>query len=162
MKRAKIYNTKCKICKKEFYAKPNHLKRGWGKYCSTKCQYKSYLKGKFVNCGICGKKIWRSPGKLKCSKSKKFFCTKSCQTLWRNQKFSGCRHPNWKNGERIKHKALLIKNGVMPACKLCGCKDKRVFAVHHLDKNRKHNNIKNLVWLCHNCHHLVHYYNVLV
>lgn len=152
----------CKICGKKFYAKPSHLKRGWGKYCSAKCQYKSYLKGKFVYCEICGKKIWRTPRKLKCSKSKKFFCGKSCQTLWRNQEFHGPRHGNWKGGENINHKNLLIKNGIKPLCKLCGCRDERVLAVHHLDRNKKHNNIKNLVWLCHNCHHLVHCYDVLI
>ena len=27
-------------------------------------------------------------------------------------------------------------------------------------RNRINNNVDNLVWLCHNCHHLVHYYEV--
>jgi len=152
----------CKICRKKFYAKPSWLKRGWGKFCSAKCQYKSYLKGKFVQCKICGKKVWRAPRKIKHSKSGEFFCSKSHQTLWRNSIFVGPRHHNWKGGESIEHKSLLIKNGVKPVCKLCGCNDVRVLAVHHLDKNRKHNNVKNLTWLCHNCHHLVHCYNVLV
>lgn len=152
----------CKICGKEFYAKPSWLKHGWGKYCSSKCQYKAQLKGKFVYCEICGKKIWRRPCQLKHSKSKKFFCSKSHQTLWRNRTFSGPRHPNLRGGESIKHKKILIQSGIKPVCKLCACKDKRVLVVHHLDKNKKHNNIKNLVWLCHNYHHLVHHYNVSV
>jgi hypothetical protein len=153
---------RCKICGKEFYAKPSWLKRGWGKYCSSKCQYKAQLKGKFVYCDICGKKIWRKPLQLKRSKSRKFFCSKSCQTLWRNREFKGPRHGNWKGGENIDHKKFLIQNGIKPICKLCGCKDERVLAVHHLDRDKKHNNIKNLAWLCHNCHHLVHCYNTKV
>lgn len=153
---------RCKICGKEFYAKPSWLKKGWGKYCSSKCQYKAQRKGKFVYCKICGKKIWRKPRQLKHSKSKTYFCTKSHQTLWRNRIFIGPRHPNWKGGENIEHKKLLIRNGIKLVCKLCGCKEERVLAVHHLDRNKKHNNIKNLVWLCYNCHHLVHYYNVSV
>lgn len=152
----------CKICGKKFYAKPSHLKRGWGKYCSSKCQYKARLKGKFVHCEICGKKIWRKPRLLKLSKSKKFFCNKSHQTLWRNSIFIGSRHPNWKGGYSRKHKAFLIKNGIKAICKLCSCNDKRVLAVHHRDSNKKNNEIENLVFLCHNCHHLVHYYDVLV
>ena len=153
---------RCKLCKKEFYAKPSLLKRGWGKYCSGKCQYKAQLKGKFVYCQICRKKIWRKPRQLNLSKSKKYFCTKSHQTLWRNSIFIGPRHPNWKGGENIAYKKLLIKNRIKSVCKLCRCKDERVLAVHHLDRNRKHNNIKNLVWLCHNCHHLVHSHKVAV
>ena len=152
----------CKICRKKFYAKPSHIKKGWGKFCSAKCQYKSYLKGKFVNCNICGKEIWRKPLQLKRSKSKKFFCSKSCQTLWRNREFSGFRHPNWKGGLNIEHKNILIRNRIKPICKRCGYKDERVLAVHHLDKNKKHNNVRNLVWLCHNCHHLVHYYQIKI
>ncbi len=152
----------CKICKKKFYAKPSHLKRGWGKYCSSKCQYEARLKGKFVYCEICGKKIWRKPHLLKLSKSKKFFCNKSHQALWRNRVFSGARHPNWKNGENIRHREFLIRNGIKPICKLCGCQDIRVLAVHHHNGNKKHNKIKNLVFLCHNCHHLVHCYKITV
>ncbi|MBM3257650.1 MAG: hypothetical protein FJZ05_00300 [Candidatus Nealsonbacteria bacterium] len=152
----------CRVCKKEFYAKPSLLKIGWGKYCSAKCQYKAQRKGKFVYCYICRKEIWRKPRQLNHSKSKKYFCTKSHQTLWRNHKFSGSQHPNWKGGENIEHKALLLKNGIKPICKLCGCEDKRVLAVHHHDGNKKNNNIKNLVWICHNCHHLVHRYKIKI
>jgi predicted HNH restriction endonuclease len=32
----------------------------------------------------------------------------------------------------------------------------RVLAVRHIDQNHKNNNVENLAWLCHNCHHLVH------
>jgi 5-methylcytosine-specific restriction endonuclease McrA len=41
-------------------------------------------------------------------------------------------------------------------CKRCGTEDKRVLEAHHIDSNRKNNTIQNLVWLCRNCHHLVH------
>ena len=153
-------NSKCKVCGKKFYTKPCFLKRGWGKYCSLKCLYEGQRKGKFVDCDICGKKIWRKPLQLKRSKSGKFFCSKTCQTLWRNREFSGSRHANWKGGEYIRRKKFLIKNKIKkPICKLCGCEDVRVLAVHHFDKNRKNNDIENLIWLCHNCHHLVHRYN---
>jgi len=76
--------------------------------------------------------------------------------------FSGEKHWNWKNGENIKYKSLLIKNGVKPICKICKCEDVRILAVHHLDKNHKNNDFDNLVFLCHNCHHLVHHHKVKV
>ena len=155
-------NVKCKICKKIFYSKPSHLKRGWGKYCSTECQYKGMLKGKFVKCLVCKKEIWRTPKNFKKSKSKKFFCTKSCQTIWRNQYYSGPKHSNWQGGEHIEYRNILLRNSVSQVCQICGIKDKRVLIVHHKDKNRKNHNVKNLVWLCLNCHFLIHNYNIAV
>lgn len=149
---------KCKVCGKEFYAKPSHLKLGWGKYCSQGCHHKGLLRGKFVKCDVCGKEIWKRPRALKHSKSGKFFCSKSCQTLWRNKYYSGERHPNWQGGDNIAYKNLLIKSGVAQICKICGNKDRRILIVHHKDKNHRNHKIKNLVWLCFNCHYLVHKY----
>ena len=151
---------KCHICKKLFYAKPHWLKKGWGKYCSIGCSRQGSKKGHFVDCFICNKSIYRTRESLGHSKSKKYFCSKSHQTLWRNQFFKGDRHPNWRHGENIKHKGLLIYNHIEPLCKLCATKDLRVLAVHHLDQDRKNNEITNLVWLCQNCHHLTHYHDV--
>lgn len=149
---------KCKICKKEFYTKPSHLKRGWGKYCSPKCQYKGQLKGKFVYCSLCGKKIWRMPKRIERSKSGKFFCSKSCQAIWKNKILhTGKNHPNWAGGETIGREILERSNKKM-ICENCGISDKRVLMVHHKDGNRKNNKITNLIWLCHNCHHIVHNY----
>jgi len=148
----------CKICRKRFYAKPSWLKRGWGKYCSAKCQHESCLTGKFVFCSICGKKIWRAPRKIKHSKSGKFFCNKSCQTLWRNKVYSGPNHPLWKGGYYQEYRSFFLQSGVTQKCKLCGNEDKRVLVVHHKDKKRNNNKVKNLIWLCLNCHHLIHHY----
>jgi len=147
---------KCKVCGKEFYAKPSHLRVGWGKYCSQECHHKGLLKGKFVKCDICGKETWKRPKALKHSKSGKFFCSKSCQTLWRNKFFSGPRHPNWKNGENVAYRNILIDSKIKPICNICGIKDKRILIAHHIDKNHRNNKVDNLVWLCLNCHYLVH------
>jgi predicted restriction endonuclease len=41
-------------------------------------------------------------------------------------------------------------------CELCGYnKYKEALEVHHIDKNRRNNNIKNLMVLCPNCHRLL-------
>lgn len=150
---------KCKICNKSFYIKPSHQRYGWGKYCSRKCRDIGARKGKFVLCATCGKETWKTPKALNGSKSGKFFCSKSCQTKWRNEYFSGNRHPNWKGGFSREYREILIKSGIKPICKLCGLQDKRLLVVHHKDKNHKNHNDKNLVWLCLNCHYLVHNHN---
>ncbi len=148
---------KCKQCKKEFFAKPSWLKIGYGKFCSSKCQYEAAKKGKFIACDICGEKTWKQPKQIKHSKSGKFFCSKSCQTLWRNRMYVGKNHPNWKNaGSR--YRELLIKSRREEICVLCKTEDKRILLAHHLDGNRKNAKVKNLIWLCHNCHFLVHHF----
>ena len=147
---------KCRICKKSFYVRPNHLKRGWGKSCSRACRNQSQLKGSFKECGICGKEVWRSPKDYKRSKSGSFFCSKSCQTIWRNKKYSGDLHKNWIYGKHA-YRNIIRRTGLPLECSNCGIKDKRVLVVHHKDQNRNNNRVENLSWLCHNCHVIVHY-----
>lgn len=150
---------KCKICNKDFYAKPRHIKIGWGKYCSKKCHYLAQRSGRHVKCSTCGQKVYRSKTELRCSKSKKFFCNKSCFAVWKNQHLLyGKKHANWKNGENA-YRAIIIRAKIKPVCRVCKNNDQRVLVVHHVDKNRQHNSIKNLIWLCRNCHCLVHNHN---
>ncbi len=148
----------CKFCTKEFQAKPSWLRKGHGKFCSATCQYASARKGKVIQCSVCGIDAYKKPKALERSKSGKFFCGKSCQTKWRNGEFIQEKHPNWKGG-RNAYRSVMSRSKVMKQCLLCLTKDERVLAVHHIDKDRKNNNIENLVWLCHNCHHLVHQYS---
>jgi hypothetical protein len=117
--------------------------------------------GKSVYCEICGKEIWKTPKDFRKSKSKKFFCSKSCQSKWRNVEYSGPKHKFWKGGINV-YRDILKKNGRPQLCCKCKIKDQRVLVVHHKDYNRKNNNIENLVWLCRNCHHLVHIYNIKI
>lgn len=148
-------DVKCKICKRIFHVKPSHQKLGYGKYCSMKCRNESQRKGKYVYCDTCSKKIWKSPKEIKRSKSKLYFCSKSCQTKWRNVYFSGENHANWKHGENVYRKRL-IESGKIAKCESCGIKDLRVLTAHHIDRDRANNNLENLKWLCLNCHHIEH------
>lgn len=151
-------NVICTQCESCFYVKPSHQKLGWGKYCSINCRTIAQRKGHEVNCYICNKEIYRSLKELSKSKSKKYFCGKKCQTVWRNTVlFTGDNHPNWVSGESSYRKRLLA-SGRLEVCTLCTNKDKRVLMVHHIDRNRKNNNMDNLAWLCNNCHYLVHHY----
>lgn len=148
---------KCLICHKEFYGKPYFLKIGQAKYCSQVCMRIGSRTGKIMNCHACGKEVYKTQKALKGSKSKTYFCTKSCQTKWRNSVFIGPKHANWKNG-RHSYRSVMLRNKVPKICKLCKNEDSRVLAVHHIDKNRGNSNLSNLVWLCYNCHFLVHYH----
>ena len=146
---------KCEICAKRFNSKPSHLKLGWGKYCSIGCRSKSQLNGKKVKCFECGRETYRSAAKSKRSKSSKYFCTKSCQTLWRNSYFTEKKHANWKFGEKS-YRNVLARSDREKKCIICGIHDIRILSAHHKDRNRKNNSLSNLVWLCLNCHYLAH------
>lgn len=148
-------DVKCKVCKKQFYVKPYHIKLGYGKYCSKDCQNQGQRTGRFIICETCGKEDWKMQKQIRHSKSKKFFCSKSCQTIWRNQFYVGTKHPNWQGGEFTYHR-IMKKHGAFPKCTKCGLEDKRVLLIHHVDHNRKNNVIGNLMWLCRNCHYLIH------
>ena len=147
---------KCKICSKEFVTKMSHIKMGWGKFCSNKCHHLSMKIGKILHCHECNKDIYRNPTKLKVSKSGKFFCTKSCQTKWRNKYFSGDKHAGWIHGQSV-YRTVLKRSTGKKLCHRCKKDDTRILVVHHIDHDRKNNNISNLMWLCHNCHFLIHH-----
>lgn len=150
---------KCRICSTPFYAKPNWIKRGWGKYCSRACQHRSQKNGSLVRCFICVKVVYKPHAELQKSKSKKYFCSKSCQTVWRNSMvYVGPNHPNWKSGNSA-YRNILLRSKAPRMCKRCKTTDIRTLATHHIDFNRKNNHNTNLIWLCHNCHFLVHRYD---
>ena len=146
----------CKKCSKSFYVKPSHLKLGWGKYCSKTCRTKSQLNGKKVKCFVCTKQIYRSGSSLAHSKSKKYFCSRKCQTLWRNSIYIESRSSNWINGTHS-YRKIMFRRDLVTRCNRCGIKDERVLIVHHIDHNRRNNNISNLKCLCLNCHYLTHH-----
>lgn len=146
----------CKICGKSFSIRPFFLRIGWGKYCSRACHHAGMRKRFKVHCSTCGEEIFRTRKMLKSSKSGKYFCSKSCQTRWRNVLFSGARHLNWKGGANICRRVILNNKKVPRICRLCVLQDVRVLAVHHVDHNRRNNKSSNLIWLCHNCHVLIH------
>ena len=146
----------CIICKKEISIKESHAKRGWGKYCSKKCQVKAQKKGKWVNCNHCGKKIYRTPRDFKKSRGKRFFCSVRCHCSWENKnRRCGENAPNWLNGQTV-YRRLLKRHRKQERCSKCGINDKRVLVVHHRDSDRKNNKPENLEWLCRNCHYIVH------
>lgn len=152
-------NIICGICSKPFYVKPYHLKKGWGKYCSIECRTKAQFTGKRMYCFVCKKEVYRQQKELEKSKSGNYFCSKRCQTIWRNKYlFSDENHANWINSE-ASYRERIKRSSKEKVCMLCQTKDIRVLAVHHLDRNRKNNKIENLIWLCHNCHYLVHHFN---
>lgn len=154
-----MVKAKCKVCQKVFLVKPSNLRRGWGKFCSKVCQFEGQKRGKEVECAICGRGVYRTERDFRHSKSGKLFCSKSCSAVWRNRTvLAGENHVNWKHGERA-YRKILLRQSKRLRCVKCGISDERVLVVHHKDGNRKNNALKNLCWLCCNCHFLLHHYS---
>ena len=83
---------KCRVCGKLISIKPFHAKKGWGKYCSIKCHAKAQIKGKWVECDQCGKRVWRTPKDFKRSKNNRPIGKRECQVT------KGCRDQFKENG----------------------------------------------------------------
>lgn len=149
----------CKVCQKNFYAKPRHIKIGWGKYCSIQCRSIAQFNGCNIKCDYCGKSIYRTPASIKRSLSGKFFCSRACHCAWENKNNRLLDHsPNWEGGRYV-YRLILQRSDIKKACVRCGLDDERILEVHHKDGNRKNNALNNLVWLCRNCHGLEHVEN---
>ena len=146
----------CGICDQKFYAKPRHLRIGWGKYCSIKCRTQSQFNGKVLRCNNCKKKIYRTPAEIKKSISGNFFCSRSCHCVWENKNNRIAENAyNWNGGQNV-YRKIMERSDATKKCIKCGLTDYRILEVHHKDKNRKNNRLNNLVWLCCNCHKLEH------
>lgn len=147
----------CQVCGYQAYVKPSHQKSGYGKYCSRKCRAESQKNGDKFKCSICHKELYRSIKGQRRSRSGTFFCSKSCQAVWRNLTYVGQNHANWKGGITT-YRRTLQRSDTKSICAKCKSDDTRVLVAHHKDRNRKNNSLSNLIWLCHNCHYLVHHY----
>ena len=62
-------------------------------------------------------------------------------------------------GDRVEYRKLMQREKVDEKCVKCGDNDSRILAVHHIDKDRENNKKENLIYLCMNCHFLVHRYD---
>ena len=147
----------CKICKINFKRKKSQILLAKRHYCSVKCQNMDKRKGRIIACFVCKREVYIKNKDLKNSKSKKYFCNIKCSNLWLGSQNKVENHPNWVNGRAIYRDILNRKKG-SKVCVMCKENNEIILVAHHIDHNRQNNNIKNLAWLCRNCHFLVHHY----
>jgi len=141
-----IIKQKCKYCGKEFESQ-DWRKR---KYCSKRCSGLRGNKGQF-------KKGHKWSEKVEKERIKKVRANPSYGML-------GKKHSK-------KTKELMSESSKKPynyvdggyrgkiktdKCEVCGESNKRIL-IHHKDKNRKNNNISNLMAVCDKCHSKIHF-----
>lgn len=109
-----------------------------------------------VNCTNCGKEIEKFPAQIKRSKTGNLYCSRSCSSSQNNKLFKKWKnHPQYKTGKTF-YRTLKIKSVETPKCENCGFDNILALEVHHIDRNRKNNEIENLSILCANCHKIEH------
>jgi len=62
----------------------------------------------------------------------------------------------YKNKERFDGQRLKVLERDNYMCQTCGVPGGKELNVHHKDKNRKNNQLSNLITLCHSCHSRLH------
>jgi len=79
---------------------------------------------------------------------------------WKIVHYSGEEHWNWQGGKSFEiypKKFKIVRKEILELQQVCQlCKSEKFLVVHHIDKNKKNNNIDNLVVLCRRCHGKVH------
>lgn len=113
-------------------------------YCSQECSHKGNVKLIKCKCANCGKTIFKTPHKLKQSKSKNVFCSHSCSASYNN---------TFREKVSVNTYRRIAFENYEHKCNICGWnKDERVLEVHHIDENRQNNELDNLIILCPICH----------
>ena len=107
------------------------------------------VKRDVYECAYCGKEVYRRPSEVAKNISGKFYCSRECGNLAKNQfrEESG----EWLNSHSTYRKRAF--QAYPHKCLVCGWnEDERILEVHHIDENREHNEVENLCILCPICH----------
>lgn len=141
----------CLNCERSFEVYPSEIKKGNGKFCSR-------------SCATTFRNIHNNPAKdalVKWKISKHHADVKDEKNPMYGRK--GKLSPSYIdgrnkfNGETYRRK--LLASGRESVCKICG-ESREKLDVHHVDGNRRNNELNNLIWLCKKCHNTIAHENI--
>jgi len=153
----KTITKQCLHCDSGFEASLREHKRGNAKYCSKKCVYAhrtGVTKPKELNCECaqCGTRFYKTPSRMKKSKSGLLFCTRKCKDD--AQKIGGIKAIMPSHyGTSTSYRIICWKHH-KKECIVCG--EDKIVAVHHYDHDHHNNDPSNLIPLCPTHHQYVH------
>lgn len=138
---------RCEECGYEWECPAASVLYGTNHNCPN-CNRINRKNGQIVKCAYCGKEIYRSLHQLQENKSGYFYCSKLCGNRHKNMLRE--QRGEWKNCED--YRAMAFKY-YPHKCAICGWdEDGQILEAHHIDENRKNNDINNLMLLCPICH----------
>ena len=140
-------NTKCSVCNKAVYKRPAEIKRNKGRvFCSSECYGIACRKEK--PCVVCGKLILAGANKKTCSRK--------CANIHR----AGIKYLMNQPRSKVQYsRGLKIRllNVRTKQCERCGYNKIEILQIHHRDRNKLNNSLKNLELICPNCHYEEHF-----
>lgn len=145
-------------CQKDFWKLRKEYNRKQHHYCSHKCCsiHKTTSGTVSVICAYCQKSFYKRKSTLKNAKNGLYFCCKKHKDI--AQRLDGIKeiHPTHysKNGQYHSYRMNAFSH-YENKCSGCGDNDIRILEVHHIDGDRSHNDITNLMILCPKCHTLI-------
>jgi uncharacterized C2H2 Zn-finger protein len=168
VRKSNLEVAKCPRCEKEF-SRPIRTNTK-NKYCSPECAHQSRRARFTTSCSYCGKKLERV--NYYRDKCQLYFCNHSCNAKWYAPKQpkgeeaywfgkKGIGTPNWKGGLSLEPYGPDFDNYLKREvrerdghqCQLCGMpKNEEKLHSHHIDYDKKHNYLDNLISLCRSCH----------
>ncbi len=140
-------NIVCSICCKRIYRRPGELEKNKQKaYCSTNCYGRSCRK--IRTCLVCKKEYFSS------------FTKKTCSRACSNKHRTGIKYKLNRPRDKVVYMdglklRLMIERG--KNCQRCGFSKTEILIIHHIDRDRTHNEPSNLELICPNCHAEEHY-----
>lgn len=140
-------NTFCLICDKPVYKRKSEIARNNGHvFCSMVC-YGKYCR-KEQPCLVCKAPIQAHFNKKTCSRA--------CANKHRTGIKYKLNRPRDKvvDQRRIKLRLLEFRG---KACEGCGYSKIEILQIHHKDRNRQNNDLRNLELICPNCHYEEHF-----
>lgn len=147
----------CLNCKNKFFRSRGEInkrkKKGYKMFCSKNCasEHRRNTNRTTLNCYMCGIEFDR----INCNVNKeRNFCSHTCSNKYIGEFFKGKKKRTYVNGEFIYRKLAFENNP--HSCALCDFSEQYALEVHHIDKNRKNNDLSNLIVVCANCHRGIH------
>lgn len=145
----------CPICGKSFMKKRSTMT-----YCSRECANKSRENKKIVKCENCGIDVQRQP----CHVKKHVFCSKKCYNEWKSKNMVGKKSFHWRGGEYEGNGYLFTRqkdgtykqNHRIIIESFIGRPLSEDEIIHHIDGDKKNNDISNLAIVSRSEHAKIH------
>jgi Zn finger protein HypA/HybF involved in hydrogenase expression len=157
----------CAFCN-QLHKKNKHevsrcLREGTKMFCSRDCIVKYRAKNKIpkapnVVCAYCHKEFYMNKTKQKNSRTGFRFCCREHKDI--AQRIGGIKEiqPSHYGTILKDYRTLIQRNDLLKECNRCNYKEViEVLQVHHRDRNRNNNDLKNLEVLCPTCHAAEHF-----
>lgn len=107
----------------------------------------SKFKPRLKFCKGCGKEFLAKGFYVK-------YCSHNCYSKMNKIKRKGENNPNWNGGTSWEFSNRIANENLIQKC--CLCSSIKFLCIHHKDKNRKNNNLDNLMIVCKSCHTKIH------